>query len=72
MATSKEQLQQRLSEAEEAYHSLMTGLKEVVVTYNNRTVTFNQTSKNDLKIYIDELKIQLGIKKGRRAIRPRF
>lgn len=72
MTTTKEQLKARLASAEDAYHLLMTGSQEVVITYNNRTVTYNQTSRSDLKMYIDELKIQLGIKKGRTAIRPRF
>ncbi len=63
----RDKLQERLARAEEAYHQLMTGEKEVTITYDgNRSVTFNQISIDRLSQYIAQLKGQLGGRGARR------
>lgn len=53
-------LQQRLEEAELAYHKLMLGEKEVSVTVGGfGSATYNQTTKKDLESYIAGLKSQI-------------
>ena len=50
----------RLAEAEEAYHKLLIGAKEVSVNVGNfGSVTYNQTSRTALEVYIADLKAQL-------------
>ncbi|HEX2888350.1 gpW family head-tail joining protein [Vineibacter terrae] len=72
MATQAEVLQARLKEAEEAYHALMTGEKEVSVSTGGRSVTFSQTRAQDLAAYIASLKRQLGTGRAARPIYPIF
>ena len=53
MAIDKEILKTRLAEAEDAYHQLLTGTKEVSVNVGNfGSVTYNQTSRTALEAYI--------------------
>lgn len=60
-----ETLQTRLAEAEEAYHRLMIGAKEVSVNVGNfGSVTYNQTSRAALETYIVDLKAKLAKAKG--------
>ncbi|SDI12286.1 gpW protein [Vibrio xiamenensis] len=59
-------LQEKLNEAEAAYHSLQTGSMAVSVMKDGRRVDFNRASIHQLKAYIDNLKSQLGIKTHRR------
>ena len=60
-----ETLQTRLAEAEEAYHQLMIGAKEVSVNVGNfGSVTYNQTSRAALEAYIADLKNKLSEAKG--------
>ncbi len=60
-----ETLQTRLSEAEEAYHQLMIGAREVSVNVGNfGSVTYNQTSRSALEAYIADLKSKLAEAKG--------
>lgn len=60
-----ETLQTRLAEAEEAYHQLMIGAREVSVNVGNfGSVTYNQTSRTALEAYIADLKVKLADAKG--------
>lgn len=52
-------LQGRLSEAETAYHALMTGRLEVSVGYGDQRVTYNQADKAELRDYIRDLTAQI-------------
>ena len=69
-------LQQWLLDAQTAVHDLTVGGKPVVVTYaqgdGTRSVTYTPANIAGLHAYIQELKAQLGITRGRRAIRPYF
>ena len=73
-----ETLQTRLTEAEEAYHQLMIGAKEVSVNVGNfGSVTYNQTNRAALEAYIADLKNKLSKAKGlsigcRKIIRVSF
>lgn len=61
-------LQQRLEEAELAYHKLMLGEKEVSVTVGGfGSATYNQTTKKDLESYIVGLKSQIATLEGKPA-----
>lgn len=68
----------RLIEAEDAYHQLLTGTKEVSVNVGNfGSVTYNQTSRTALESYISSLKSQIAAAEGtsvgrRRIIRIAF
>ena len=60
-----ETLQTRLAEAEEAYHQLMIGAREVSVNVDNfGSVTYNQTSHAALEAYIADLKAKLAEAEG--------
>lgn len=78
MALDKETIKTRLAEAEEAYHQLMIGAKEVSVNVGNfGSVTYNQTSRTALEAYISSLKSQIAAAEGtsvgrRRIIRVSF
>lgn len=52
-------LRQRLTEAESAYHLLITGSAEVHITKGDRSVSYNQTSVASLLAYIKDLRAQL-------------
>lgn len=66
MAIDKEKLKIRLAEAEEAYHKLMIGAKEVSVNVGNfGSVSYNQTSRAELAAYISNLKSQLAMAEGK-------
>lgn len=49
-------LQSRLSEAEEALHSLMVGKRSVTVQCGDKSVTFTQANLADLRTYIGFLR----------------
>ena len=53
--------EQKLEQAEFALHQLLTGTKQVTVRYDETSVTYNQASIEQLRLYIAELKGQLGI-----------
>lgn len=60
-----ETLRTRLAEAEEAYHRLMIGTREVSVNVGNfGSVTYNQTSRAALEAYIADLKAKLSEAEG--------
>lgn len=68
-----ETLRTRLAEAEEAYHQLMIGAKEVSVNVGNfGSVTYNQTSRAVLEAYIADLKAQLAAAEGTSVGRRRI
>ncbi len=60
------EIKQRLAEAEEAYHRLMIGDKEVSVSIGNfGSTTYNQTSIKGLEAYIASLKSQISKAMGK-------
>ena len=60
MALDKEILKTRLAEAEEAYHQLMIGAREVSVNVGNfGSVTYNQASLTSLKSILQILNRKL-------------
>ncbi len=63
----------RLIEAEDAYHQLLTGTKEVSVNVGNfGSVTYNQTSRTALETYISSLKSQIAAAEGTSVGRRRI
>lgn len=70
------ELKERLAEAEEAYHKLMLGDKEVSVSVGSfGSTTYNQTSAKQLEAYISNLKSQIASAMGkpsRRIMRIEF
>lgn len=68
-----ETLKSRLAEAEEAYHQLMIGAREVSVNIGNfGSVTYNQTSRTALEAYISSLKSQIAAAEGKTSVRRRI
>lgn len=73
MALDKETVKTRLAEAEEAYHKLLIGAKEVSVNVGNfGSVTYNQTSRTALEAYISSLKSQIAAAEGTTVGRRRI
>ena len=63
-------LKQQLMEAEEAYHKLMIGEKEVSVSVGNfGSTSYNQTNISQLEKYISALKTQINKVEGRASRR---
>jgi hypothetical protein len=52
-------LQVRLTEAELAYHKLMTGAAEVTVQILDQRITYNETNADKLAAYIDRLRAEI-------------
>lgn len=68
-----ETLKSRLAEAEEAYHQLMIGTREVSVNIGNfGSVTYNQASLTSLETYIVNLKSQIAAAEGKNAVHRRI
>ena len=68
-----ETLKSRLAEAEEAYHQLMIGAREVSVNVGNfGSVTYNQASLTSLATYIANLKSQIAAAEGKTSVRRRI
>jgi len=68
-------LQARLSEAEAALHSLMTGKTAVTISYQGHSVTYAQSEVKKLENYIALLTQQIAVAKGgrgRRSFRVKF
>lgn len=63
MAT-KEELEQRLAEAEAARHQVAIGKKTVTLSYEGRSVTYTQATLAQLDKYIEDLTIKIN---GRRS-----
>ena len=73
MVINIEILKTRLAEAEEAYHRLMIGEKEVSVSVGNfGTTTYNQASRSALESYISSLKAQIAAAEGSPSGRRRI
>lgn len=73
MAVDKEILKTRLAEAEEAYHKLMIGEKEVSVSVGNfGSTTYNQANITQLEAYISNLKSQIAAADGKSTGRRRI
>jgi hypothetical protein len=53
-------LQTYLAEAQTALHRLNTGQARVSVSYEGKSVTYNQASRHDLQVYIANLEHQIG------------
>lgn len=69
----KETIKIRLAEAEEAYHKLMIGAREVTVNVGNfGSVTYNQANRTALEAYISNLKAQLAEAEGLAVARRRI
>jgi translation initiation factor IF-3 len=52
-------LQTRLSEAESALHLLAQGKRTVTVQFEGRTVTYTQSTMQELTQYVDRLRVEL-------------
>lgn len=64
---------ERLSEAEGAYHSLMTGqLPSVVVDQNGERVEYNRANASRLAMYIAQLKAETAPVRVTGPMRPFF
>ncbi len=61
--------QQKLDQAEEAYHLLMTGELEVSISRNGKAAAFNMANAKELKSYISSLQSLLNPNLKRRSIR---
>ena len=73
MVIDKETLKIRLAEAEEAYHKLLIGAKEVSVNVGDfGSVTYNQTTRTALECYISSLKSQIAAAEGKATNRRRI
>lgn len=67
--TDQATLAARLAEAETAYHQLMTGRRVVRLRHGEMENEFNKSNISDLRAYISELKVQLGLSGGARRAR---
>lgn len=73
MVVDQEILKTRLAEAEEAYHKLMIGEKEVSVSVGNfGSTTYNQANITQLESYISNLKSQIAAAEGQTTGRRRI
>ena len=73
MAINVEILKTRLAQAEEAYHKLMIGEKEVSVSVGSfGSTTYNQASRTALESYISSLKSQIAAAEGTPTCRRRI
>lgn len=71
--TNIEVLKTRLVEAEDAYHKLMIGEKEVSVSVGSfGSTTYNQASRTALESYISSLKSQIAAAEGTPTCRRRI
>jgi gpW len=65
-------LQQWLTEGQIAYSQLASGQKVVSASYDGKSVTYAQSDRTALQEWLMMLQAQLGITRGRRALRPIF
>lgn len=71
--TNIEVLKTRLAQAEEAYHKLMIGEKEVTVSVGSfGSTTYSQASRTALESYISSLKSQIAAAEGTPTCRRRI
>lgn len=64
-------LQQRLTEAEQAYHRLLTGSQTESIGSGDRRVQYTQANADRLASYISSLKSQIGTLGGSAGLRRR-
>lgn len=57
----------RLTEAEAALHKLMVGKASVQLSYQGESVTFTTADEGRLRLYIGELRAQLGLANASRS-----
>jgi hypothetical protein len=65
-------LQLWLTQAQSAYAQLATGARVVSATYDGKSVTYKAGDQATLVQWISLLQRQLGVNRGRRALRPYF
>ncbi|WP_439273556.1 gpW family head-tail joining protein [Pseudochrobactrum sp. HB0163] len=65
--TDRTILQARLTEAETALHKLMVGNATVQLSYQGESVTFTTADEGRLRLYIRELRMQLGLESTSRT-----
>ena len=66
-------LQTWLTNAQNAYAALCTGSAVVIsVGYDGKNVTYQQADTARLEAFINLIQRQLGLNRGRRALRPYF
>lgn len=61
---------ERLVEAEEALHALLTGQKMVTLSYEGRSFSYSQANIDALRQYIRDLKSEIAITAGTQTRRP--
>lgn len=59
--TDRTVLMARLSEAETALHKLIVGKTTVQLSYQGESLTFTTADEGRLRLYINELRAQLGL-----------
>lgn len=65
--TDRSILLARLTEAETALHKLMVGKASVQLSYQGESVTFTTADEGRLRLYIGELRAQLGLARTSRS-----
>ena len=69
-------LQQYLADAQDVLHRIVIGAKEVTVAYGEgsgqKSVTYQRTDEQRLRMHVAELKQLLGLSPGRRPLRLAF
>ncbi|MEN5297727.1 gpW family head-tail joining protein [Brucella sp. TWI559] len=66
---SREIIQQRLTEAQNALHKLLTGAATVQLSYQGESITYTTADEGRLRSYIKQLEAQLGIAPARTRAR---
>lgn len=66
---SRQIIQQRLIEAKNALHRLLTGTATVQLSYQGESVTYTTADEGKLRNYIKELEAQLGTAPARTRAR---
>lgn len=62
---------EKLAEARDALHSLLTGTKEVSVQYGERRITYNNVNRAELVAYVAQLEAECGDASNKDAARRR-
>ncbi|CAI1666938.1 gpW family protein [Serratia marcescens] len=57
----------QLEEARKALHELLTGKRVASIQKDGRAVTFTSATLNELRAYISDLEVQLGLASRRRG-----
>jgi len=66
---NREIIKQRLTEAQDALHRLLTGTATVQLSYQGESVTYTTADEGKLRNYIRELESQLGLAPSRSRAR---